>query len=581
MHKRNRINSFKNKIIRLVLIIVISISITVIILSVGTSASSLMSKSIQLAAKQEEVIMESIDHSLNSLYQIGRLTRDNSIIYRDTRYRSGEIKNYLAFTNEVYKTLVNLKKVNEYIDYIAVLKYNDKTIKYVGYPWSGEKSKFYYRLLSNYGESYQSVYDDMKINFGKNIFKKNKNTINLYFAIFDENNLYEQIGLVCIGINETVFSKYFDNSFISNFFIVDKNHVIITDKIQKNVGKRYDTDKKYQKENDVYFARNKIVIYNRIQTAGWILQAEIPVLNLMKDSVRLILFMILLLFILCVGAVFLCVKMLKHLYKPMEDLKTRMTAVSSGDMAIRMDVEYQEEEFNGMAKSFNLMVQNIEQLMERIREEQNQMKQIELNALQSQIKPHFLYNTLECILMQALMDGNKTVAQLVKALASFYRLCLSKGQDIVPLKQEMEHIDSYLIIQNIRYSDIIKLEKEVPEEFLGCPIPKMTLQPLIENCIYHGIKVKSGFQGTILISAEEMEGDMLIKISDNGVGMPEEQLEEINRTLSVVDEKYGYGIRNVHKRIEILYGTGYGLCYRSNEDRGVTVEIRLPKPKKD
>ena len=133
-----------------------------------------------------------------------------------------------------------------------------------------------------------------------------------------------------------------------------------------------------------------------------------------------------------------------------------------------------------------IMMDDINQLMIKNREEQHQLDQIRFNSLQSQIQPHFLYNTLDCIHWQASADGNKEVSDLIVALAAYYRICLSNGKDIIPLSVELEQIRYYLIIQNKRYGDIIHYENKVDEKYLGVLLPKLTLQPLVENSIYHG-----------------------------------------------------------------------------------------------
>lgn len=571
--------SFRGRMIRLVLIAVISISVIVIALAVGTSAHTILTKSKQLALKQEETISNQIEHNLDSVYQLGRITRDNGVVYQDTRYPADEIKNYMAFTNTVYGTLLDLEKMNQNIDYIAVLKQEDQTIKYVGYPWTADRVKLYNELENNYLEADDTIYEDMLVNISEDIFEDNKNIINFFFPIYDEEKLYKEIGLVCIGIEEKVLSQNFDDTFMVNTCIIDQNNRVLAAKSPDIIGTEVETGKKYDQKPGIEFEQGRYILTNTIGSYQWLLQAEIPVYHLLEDSLRSIIFLLLFVIVFCALAVVVCVRITNDLYKPIRDIQKRMESFAEGDMSIRMNVEYDEDEFNTMARCFNKMVEDIEQLMETSKEEQEQMKQIELNALQSQIKPHFLYNTLECIHWQALMDGDKKVSNLVKALATYYRLCLSKGQDLVTLEQEIEHIRNYLIIQNTRYSDIVECEMDIPNEYYSLAIPKMTLQPLVENCIYHGIKVKEGNKGIISLKVREDNSCMVISVVDNGVGMSEEQIKQINETISVFDEKYGYGIRNVHKRLEILYGIGYGLKYFKNEYGGTTVEIRLPKAK--
>jgi two-component system sensor histidine kinase YesM len=242
-----------------------------------------------------------------------------------------------------------------------------------------------------------------------------------------------------------------------------------------------------------------------------------------------------------------------------------------------MDPNYSGDDFRHLASGFNEMIDEIQNLMVRVKTEQHQIEQIRLNALQAQIRPHFLYNTLDCIHWQALSDGNDKISKMVKALAKYYRLCLSSGHDIIPLSNEIEHINSYLIIQNMRYGDIIKSINDIDECYYNVRIPKMTLQPLVENCINHGINVKEGHKGTIILKAKETDDCVIVSVEDSGTGMTQEKIDEINHSLSDYEETLGYGVQNVHKRIQLLFGDQYGLHYRQNDLGGITVEIRLPK----
>ena len=147
---------------------------------------------------------------------------------------------------------------------------------------------------------------------------------------------------------------------------------------------------------------------------------------------------------------------------------------------------------------------------------------------------------------------------------------------MIPLKMEIEHVQNYLIIQNMRYDHIIGSEISLNEECRDAMIPKLTLQPLVENSIYHGIKVKQGKEGSISLRAVRQGDDVKIILADTGTGMTQKQIDDMNQHLSEYDESFGYGVRNVNKRIELLYGAGYGLHYLKNSSGGVTVEIHIP-----
>ena len=268
--------------------------------------------------------------------------------------------------------------------------------------------------------------------------------------------------------------------------------------------------------------------------------------------------------------------LVRKMYQPLNKVVSNMDYVATGSLRTRINVDNMGEDFAKLAIGFNSMMDEIEVLMEQVKLEQHQLEQIRFNALQSQIQPHFLYNTLECIHWQAIAEGNKEISTMVKALAKYYRICLSKGHDVITIREEVEHIRNYMIIQNMRYDNIIGSEIVVESQVEESLIPKLTLQPLVENSIYHGMKVKEGKTGTLYLTAYKNEDEVIIKVSDTGTGMSQEQIDEMNEQLSRYEDSFGYGVRNVNKRIELLFGEGYGLNYQKNDSCGVTVVIHLP-----
>lgn len=212
---------------------------------------------------------------------------------------------------------------------------------------------------------------------------------------------------------------------------------------------------------------------------------------------------------------------------------------------------------------------------------QKQKRKAELKALQAQINPHFLYNTLNAITWQAIDQGAEEVSILSNSLGKFFRLSLSKGAEVISLREELEHVSSYLDIQSIRYHSRIQYEIHVPKEWYMHKIIKLVLQPLAENSIYHGIKEKGG-SGKIIISAEEtvVDGVQMLSLSvwDDGAGISKEKLEVINNSLlsGEIDRKEGYGIYNVNERIKLYYGNAYGLRYESIEGEWAKAILMIP-----
>ncbi|MBQ7657627.1 MAG: sensor histidine kinase, partial [Butyrivibrio sp.] len=215
---------------------------------------------------------------------------------------------------------------------------------------------------------------------------------------------------------------------------------------------------------------------------------------------------------------------------------------------------------------------------EQVTREQKQLRKAEFELLQAQINPHFLYNTLDAIVWSAEAGNQKQVVKMVGSLSEFFRSSLNKGKELVRVREELSHARSYLEIQQIRYQDILSYEIDVPEELFEYEIPKITVQPIVENALYHGIKNRRG-GGKITITGQESESDYRLIVTDDGMGMDSERLNEITRGLSdkAPEDAKIYGLYNVNERIRLFYGEEYGISIESEYDRGTTVTIRLPK----
>jgi len=215
---------------------------------------------------------------------------------------------------------------------------------------------------------------------------------------------------------------------------------------------------------------------------------------------------------------------------------------------------------------------------EQVKEEQKQLRKAEFDLLQSQINPHFLYNTLDAIIWSAEAGNQKQVVNMVGNLSDFFRLSLNKGKEIVFVREELQHVRSYLEIQKIRYQDILHFDIQVPESILGYRIPKLSVQPVVENALYHGIKNKRG-GGKIIVTGEEKEDFYSITVEDDGKGMSQDRLREIRKAIQegLPDQNVVYGLYNVNERIRLNYGEGYGIHIESIPEQGTRVVIRLPK----
>ena len=259
---------------------------------------------------------------------------------------------------------------------------------------------------------------------------------------------------------------------------------------------------------------------------------------------------------------------------PVKEMLDKVKKVGRGKFDM-LPVKAEIEEIEELDEGINKMARKISALLENVRQEKEMQHLTELQLIQAQVNPHFLYNTLDTIVW--LIEGGMTddAVEMISSLSVFFRTSLSKGNDVIPLSEEERHTLSYLEIQQYRYRDILEFEINIPKELGGIPVPKLSIQPLAENALYHGIKNRRG-KGKIVIEGREEENTLVLTVSDNGQGMTPERLHEVQEAIRT-GERAGFGLAAVAERIALYYGPGYGMKISSEEGKGTTVEIRLGK----
>ncbi len=268
------------------------------------------------------------------------------------------------------------------------------------------------------------------------------------------------------------------------------------------------------------------------------------------------------------------VRITRRITEPIGALSRKAQQFGEGDFS-SVPVQTHITELKTLDSGFDEMASRVNALMAKQIQDQKSLHRAELELLQAQINPHFLYNTLDSIAILAESQREEDVVNMVTSLSAFFRNSLNKGEDIISLGAERTQVASYLEIQQIRYSDILQYEIHIPEELLDCRVPKLILQPLVENALYHGIKNRRGM-GKITVTGEADGADLLLKVTDNGAGMDEEQVKELQAGI-YEDKHTGLGLVNVHKRIRLYCGEPYGLFFESRMGKGSCVSIRLPQ----
>jgi len=317
------------------------------------------------------------------------------------------------------------------------------------------------------------------------------------------------------------------------------------------------------------------VVYQSMSKAPWKVYAVTPYKNIIDEAntIRnLILFISFLsLILVTIISIILSIK----ITRPLTRLRESMDKADHGNLDIRVPVT-SSDEVGQLTNSFNTMIARLDDLVRQTVSDQEDKRKLELKALQHQINPHFLYNTLDSIIWM-IAGNDKNAIKMIEALSKLFRISLSKGKDLIALSEELEHVKNYLIIQKMRYQSKFDFSVEADDDVLKYKTLKIILQPLVENSIYHGIKNKEG-KGIIHIRAQKQNSYLLITIKDDGYGMDKETCEEILKETytKITPGGSGIGVRNVNKRIKLYFGDEYGLTFESSYDEGTTVYIKLP-----
>ena len=567
---------FDKKMQLLVTVSIIATTLIVLVVSTISSVTSMKQQSIELLQAQNSTTAENFKSSLDNYKTLAIATvMDTSIqqYLKAVNYN----KEAGGLKNSAFNILASISNMHSDMNFIAVVGKSPDDYIYKGQ--IAISAAQFSQVYTFDAQQCKTVQDSsIKMCFNNAYFNGSKYTLNIYFPIYDTNRVLGELGLLCMNFTDPSLLQIleYDSSNKLESMVVDTDGMMISARDKDKIGTNVDFIPKMKEKSGTFSMGGRLYIYQKVSDWRFYVVSSVPMMELYKSSIRTIFLMAFILLFLLTISLLVVKRIISKVYRPLDKVVRKMDDVASGSLKTRINVEHMGEDFTKLAVGFNSMMEEILVLMEQVKMEQHQIEQIRFNALQSQIQPHFLYNTLECIHWQAMVDGNGEISTLVKALAKYYRICLSGGHDVIPLKMELEHVRNYLIIQNMRYDDIIGSEFDVEEAASDVMIPKLTLQPLVENSIYHGIKVKEGKTGSLFLKVRKRSSDVLITLADTGTGMSQQHIDEMNQHLSEYDDSFGYGVRNVNKRIELLYGEEFGLYYLRNESGGVTVEIRLP-----
>lgn len=416
--------------------------------------------------------------------------------------------------------------------------------------------------------------------------------IYLVKSIHDSLNVNKVVGLLAFQIDTQYFLEVFNNLIINSkqtlgLYSSDGQLIFINDSYDVNSHKSIESflNSNLDKgEGEIKTKNDSIyMIYDTIKPANWKLVVGISRNALFKDIRKVAVFII----ILCIATLPICIILINYLYstmvRPLKILIKRMKEIENGNIGVIIESN-RSDEFGYVFRTFNKMSENIKTLIDTVYKEQLVMKQSEINALQAQINPHFLYNTLEAINWKAKMHGDDEVSEMISAFSYIIEANLNRSNEkFIPIYKELEYIESYKFLIQKRFGKKIEFNLAVDDDTLNNILPKLLIQPIIENTIYHGLEMKKG-GGTVKITIKKENNQLIITVADDGLGIEKNKLLALIEAMS--DDKFSevenfldnskIGVINVHRRIRLLYGKEYGLKIESEEGKWTIVTIKVP-----
>lgn len=391
-------------------------------------------------------------------------------------------------------------------------------------------------------------------------------------------------GILLVDMNFSAIDSLCQNANLGKrgyVYIVDSNNNLVYHPKQQLINAGLKSENLYDVEKNVfgtYFDNfnneKRLIIIETVNNCRWRIVGVVYQDDIVKVKDDIFQFILILSVIAILIVVIISALISAKISKPIKTLEKSMIQLKEGDFDVSLNIKGEKEVVN-LANTFNIMVIKIKNLMQQILVEQESKRKSDLNALQSQINPHFLYNTLDSIVWMAENKKTLDVITMVTALAKLFRISISRGKNIISVKEEIEHAKNYLIIQNVRYKNKFTYEFEISEDTLKLKTLKLILQPLIENAIYHGIEYMVD-EGEIQIKSSIKNNRLLLEIIDNGLGIASEKIENILTIEENPSKGSGVGLKNVHERIQLCYGKEFGLDIHSELEEGTHIKIWLP-----
>lgn len=536
------------------------------------------SKVMQVSNEIVSNINSSIESLINTIDNQSKILISSQIL--QSALSNGNAGNYASFIQPMSKYLADFLNFNDFISSIYILDnrgngYFVDNVSYKNINLSVLKSADWYDKLISLRGAYILIANSGSL---INDSKGNQGYVS-FIRVINDINSQKPAGFMIINISKSYLYKYINssiNTYTSGIIIKDEkgNSIIEPTNISKNLNEEIFN---YIKPNNSAIKKidGKVYIISDLKNNfGWNIISVTPFNELNSQfwiyNLILLLVIIINIVLLILGLLFISL----FITQPIIKLVNSMKGIKDGKFE-KVNIITGNDEIGMLKDVYNKMIDEIKKLIGDIISEQKMKRKLELDVMQSQIKPHFLFNSFDAISALILMGDTKNASKIVKALGKFYRSFLINGNEEITIKEELDIINNYLTIQKIRFGDKFSVVMNIDERVLNYKIPKLILQPLVENALNHGVRNKEG-QGIISIKALYGDNQIILMVEDNGKGMSEEKIREIESGMSK-----GVGLRSTIERLRIYYNSADVVKIYSKIDEGTKIEITIPIKKED
>ena len=580
-----KFRSIQNTIFVLTASLVLFAVITVTVISLNFTRSSIFENTVTYNRQLTGQVNADIDSYISYMENISSMLAENLDV---KKYLFGEGEEADEAGVQLLSQFSTVLSSREDIYNLGILQKNGKALLNEGKSRLNtyvdmEKQEWYRRAVENRDSFYLSSAHVQHMIQGERPW-----VITLSRYIPDPMN--KEGGVLFVDLNYSAIRKLCDDSSVGKkgyIFILDEDGNIVYHPQQQQLYNELQTeyiDEVMNCQTDVLNMGDgdsaRLYTISRSDTTGWTVVSCSYISELLKKSEEAQIIYMLMAVVLVAIALLISSFMAKSITQPILKLQSSMALIQKGDFrAGNVEVESRNE-IGSLTETFNVMTLRIQELMEQNINEQKAKRKSEMKALQSQINPHFLYNTLDSIIWMAESGKNEEVVLMTASLARLLRQNISNEEEEISIFDEVEYCRNYLTIQKMRYKDKLEFRIDVAPEITSCQIIKLVLQPLIENAIYHGLKYKES-KGLLELIGYAAGEDIIFEIRDNGVGMDEETLNHIFERHTVNYRSNGVGVYNVERRIKLTYGQEYGITYKSRSGEGTVARVCIPKERRD